>query len=456
MDSPHYEDIPWSKKSEGTDVPTYKPDSSPEAIAEGLAEGWIVAKPQYEPHPYADLFPYLSEPELADLANDIAENGLREPIVLYRGEILDGRNRYKACLKAGVEPTFIEFEGDDEDALKAVLSWNLHRRHLTSSQLAVIALDVLPVFEALARHRQRLAGGDRGNQYTKNEKTDGLPLVERFPQAANNPKARDEAAAAVGTNSRYVSDAKRLNEQAPELLDLVRNGQMSLPQAKQLATLSEADRQAVMAKALAVDPDKRDQVFRKEVREAHRQQRRFPVTETPLLPDGKFRVVYADPPWQYNNSGVINDGDNYGRAERHYPTLPLPEICALGEELKPVLLPDSVLFLWATSPLLPDAFEVIEAWGFTYKTSIVWDKVRHNYGHYVSVRHEFLLICTRGACTPDNPELTDSVVSIERSTKHSEKPAYFRELIERLYPVGDRLELFARSDAEGWQRWGNQ
>jgi len=106
---------------------------------------------------------------------------------------------------------------------------------------------------------------------------------------------------------------------------------------------------------------------------------------------------------------------------------------------------DAVLFLWATSPMLENAFQVIRAWGFKYKTSFVWDKVKHNFGHYNSIRHEFLLVCTRGSCTPDAGKLFDSVQTIERSDRHSEKPEEFRKIIETLYTRGAKLELFARA-----------
>ena len=118
---------------------------------------------------------------------------------------------------------------------------------------------------------------------------------------------------------------------------------------------------------------------------------------------------------------------------------------------------DAVLFLWVTSPKLVDCWPVISAWGFTYKTSMVWNKVAHNYGNYVSVRHEFLLICTRESCTPDAPvPMPNSVVTERRSETHSEKPASFRTTIERLYPLGRRLELFGRRAVEGWTVYGNQ
>lgn len=172
--------------------------------------------------------------------------------------------------------------------------------------------------------------------------------------------------------------------------------------------------------------------------------------------DGKYRVFYADPPWQYSDSGVITDNDAYGRAKRHYPTMSLDEIKEMGEQVKEAAEDDAVLFLWVTSPMLEDAFDVVKAWGFKYKTSFVWDKVRHNFGHYNSVRHELLLVCTRGSCTPDELKLFDSVQSIERSSKHSEKPGEFRQIIDALYTWGNRIELFARAEVDGWETWGNE
>jgi N6-adenosine-specific RNA methylase IME4 len=161
----------------------------------------------------------------------------------------------------------------------------------------------------------------------------------------------------------------------------------------------------------------------------------------------KYRVIYADPPWSYNDK---QDTGMLGGAVKHYTTMPLDDICAL-----PVPAADNaVLFIWVTSPLLEDSFKVINAWGFKYKSSFVWDKVAHNMGHYNSVRHEFLLIATKGSCTPDVKKLYDSVVSIER-TEHSRKPKEFREMIDTLYPVGERLEMFAREAPEGWDVWGN-
>ncbi len=172
------------------------------------------------------------------------------------------------------------------------------------------------------------------------------------------------------------------------------------------------------------------------------------------LSDDKYRYVYADPPWQYGHTGVIGGTDNYGHVHRQYPSLSRLEWCAM--KVKEICAKNAVLFMWVTSPLLEECFPVIKAWGFKYKTSFVWDKIGHNFGHYNSVRHEFLLICTRGQCTPDISKKIDSVQSIQKTRKHSEKPPEFRDIIDTLYPTGKRIELFSRQNVPNWDAWGNE
>lgn len=179
----------------------------------------------------------------------------------------------------------------------------------------------------------------------------------------------------------------------------------------------------------------------------------------PPWPDGVYRVIYADPPWEYDSSEL----EQYGTAKRHYPTMSTEKLCALDDDeregfasrVRELAGDETVLFLWATSGTLPAAFEVIEAWGFVYKSSFVWDKVGHNYGHYNSVRHELLLVATKGSCMPDKDELYDSVVTVDKTSIHSQKPEVFREMIDDLYQWGPRIELFLRGEApEGWEGWG--
>ncbi|MBA7638281.1 hypothetical protein ES703_45934 [subsurface metagenome] len=165
--------------------------------------------------------------------------------------------------------------------------------------------------------------------------------------------------------------------------------------------------------------------------------------------DKKYQIIYADPPWQYGDKLI----KGYGAAEHHYSTMSIKELCKVK---LPNIDNNAVLFLWVTSPLLEESFEIINAWEFKYRSSFVWNKVKHNYGHYNSVRHEFLLVYTRGSYLPESKKLLNSVQTIERSFRHSQKPGIFRHLIELMYPTGNKIELFARHKVPGWDHWGDE
>ncbi len=173
--------------------------------------------------------------------------------------------------------------------------------------------------------------------------------------------------------------------------------------------------------------------------------------EIPPLPQGQYQVIYADPPWKYaQEQHGLDKQDTV--LETHYPTLETEQIYALP--VRNLVGENAVLFLWTTSPKLFEAKLVIDAWGFEYKSSFIWDKVKHNVGYYNSVRHEFLLVCTKGSCLPDKPKLYDSVQTIERE-EHSKKPEEFYRIIEELYN-GKKIELFARNKRDGWDAYGNE
>jgi N6-adenosine-specific RNA methylase IME4/ParB-like chromosome segregation protein Spo0J len=490
-----------------------------------------------QPHAVASLFPMMSEEEYRALVEDVRTHGQREPIWTLDNAIIDGRNRWRACEELGITPATREYQGDASMSVLVsfVLSLNLKRRHLSSSQKAVIALEVEQLLATEARERQR---GGQG----------GILLPQNFAEAKG--ESREQAAAIVGSNRQYVSDAKKLASEAPELLEKVRSGELSIPQAKQEYKAQFApppipvpdyddeeweddeplsDYEEQVAKEAFKEPsfddfsdqqkeminelsDKLQSMSPSEVpvviqgrtkvtfspqpdyapvtgvnqqyvtdakklseqapalfervrtgemtipqaKQEHKKQERLQRIydlnsqgDELLQSDKKYRVIYADPPWMYGN----NMPDYFDEQAHHYPLMTVREICEMP--IRDLAIDDAVLFLWVTSPILAEAFDVIRSWGFTYKSSFVWDKIKHNMGHYNSVRHELLLICTRGSCQPDVQKLFDSVQSIER-TRHSEKPEFFREIIDTIYPLGPRIELFARTTTEGWDSYGNE
>lgn len=117
---------------------------------------------------------------------------------------------------------------------------------------------------------------------------------------------------------------------------------------------------------------------------------------------------------------------------------------------------DAVLFLWVPSPKLPDGLTVMKAWGFTYKTSLVWDKVTLGLGYWVRGRHEFLLIGTKGKMSPPPVSLRLPSVFSSKRKKHSEKPDEIRDWISKCFPESLKVELFARVSVPGWDSFGDE
>jgi N6-adenosine-specific RNA methylase IME4 len=175
--------------------------------------------------------------------------------------------------------------------------------------------------------------------------------------------------------------------------------------------------------------------------------RSLPSAERPALPAGTFDVLLADPPWRYEDVKTASRA-----VENHYPTMDVEDIAALEVPAAA----DALLFLWATSPKLAEAIGVLEAWGFDYRTNLVWVKDRIGMGFYARQRHELLLVGRRGdPGVPDEADRPDSVIEAPR-LEHSAKPSIVHDLIETMYPGRSYCELFARTPREGWTSWGNE
>jgi N6-adenosine-specific RNA methylase IME4 len=234
----------------------------------------------------------------------------------------------------------------------------------------------------------------------------------------------------------------------------LRRGNLSFTHHEVLAYEPPVVRKKLLAEAEPDAPDLRPKMSVSELKKEAKRIRR--EAGTPPLPEGTYRVLYADPSWEYADE---REGTSAGgSAAAQYDLIPTECICALhqnGRSIRDVAAKDSVLFLWATAPMLPDAMQVVSAWGFKYGTHFMWDKKRQYVESYNLVRHELLLIAAKGSCTPEEGSLRDSVVQIERTT-HSKKPDEFYEIIESMYPDGPYLELFARKVRKGWTAWGNE
>jgi len=161
----------------------------------------------------------------------------------------------------------------------------------------------------------------------------------------------------------------------------------------------------------------------------------------------KFRTIYADPPWQYDNQGTRGSTDN------HYLTMPTADIAALP--IEKLAADVAQLHLWTTDAFLEDAFAIMKAWGFERKSTLIWAKPQLGLGNYYRLTHEYLLLGTRGGAQfPQGQHSHRSVVQADRE-KHSRKPEQFRQLVEQVGQA-PRLELFGRRQVPGWVVWGNE
>ena len=172
------------------------------------------------------------------------------------------------------------------------------------------------------------------------------------------------------------------------------------------------------------------------------------------LPNRKYDIIYADPPWDYK--GQTQHGGrgigSTGGALTHYPTLTLSQLKNL--DIRSIAAPDSLLFLWSTSPHLNQAMQLGEAWGFTWATvGFVWDKVRVNPGFYTMSQCEMCLIFKRGKIpSPRGARNIRQYVRVNR-TEHSRKPVEVRNRIDNMFPTQSKIELFITDKIRGWDNW---
>ena len=368
---------------------------------------------------FQNLIPPLSPEELSALEASLKHEGCRDPLVVWHNTIIDGHHRYGICSKHGISFNIIE-KRELETELDVKL-WMINnqfsRRNLPTETRLALAYRFKELEAQKAKERQ-LANlkqfSEKEETAETNHSTDRLPVTLRDNTENNKTLEIIAQKAGVGYSTAFQYDAiqrKGSEEQKAEVAE----GKSSI---KKVYT----------------------QIQKAERLEKNR------ATE---WPKGKYRVIYADPPWQYGD-----ERSGFGGAIDHYNTMTMEDLKAMP--VASLAEDNSVLFLWGTAPLLPEAVELINAWGFKYKTNIVWDKVRANLGNYTSVRHEHLFIATKGSGVPDNTTRVDSVQVVERVGRHSEKPEEFRNIIETLYTYGNKLEMFARKSAEGWEVFGNE
>lgn len=363
-----------------------------------------------------NIFPEMQPEDYMRLKTDISQNGYdqKQPIYIYQGEILDGWNRFRACTDLTVAPVYKEFLGTDIDAINYVMRTN-KRRNLTSSQWAAVAVEADEIVKAIKSETERQR---REKQAETQSVTKSGGAITQLIGGSDNKHETETAtklATTFNTNRTYINEAARLKEEKPEIFEQVKSGEKTLTQVKKEERIEEIKKQKQ-----DIDSGK--------------------ITEL----TGKYSVISIDPPWPY---GREYDPET-SRAASPYPEMSV-------EEIKSIELPDetdAVLFLWTTHAFLPDAFDIMKHWGYTYKATIVWDKVKIGMGAWLRMQCEFCIVGIKGK--PYWYNTTERDIITEARREHSRKPDSFFNMVTKV-TAGKRLEYFSREPRDGWDIFGN-
>jgi N6-adenosine-specific RNA methylase IME4 len=363
-------------------------------------------------HELANIFPMMNTDEYQKLKADISTSGFDSslPIILHENKILDGRNRYKACEELGIKPAYTTF--NNGDPLSYVVRANLHRRHLQPGQLAFVALDIEKHFAEKAKENLTKSTG---------RPTDNKPfaILQKVIEETKPIHAVKEAAKTVGVGARYVSDAKKIQKEAPELAKQIIAGEMTIPEAKRV-------------------------IKRKEVIQNLES---IQVQEAKAI-EGVYDVIVIDPPW---NMQKIERDVAPEQVAFEYPTMTLDEIA----EINIPKADNCHVFLWTTQKFLPDAINLLSRWGLKYVCTFVWHK-NGGFQPFGMPQYncEFVLYARFG--TPEFIDFKNFFTCfIANRTKHSEKPEEFYEMLRRV-TAGRRLDMFNRRHIDGFDVWGKE
>lgn len=431
-------------------------------------------------HPLANIFPLIEGSDFDELVRDIQARGLLEQIVLLDGKILDGRNRYRAGVAAGILPRHLSEitaaqikyfrhyvpigapPPSQAELLDFAWSKNWHRRHLTPSQRAIVIAD----YEAF-RH-----GGAR-----RLPVQDANLHLEGLESQAPGP-TRADLAERGQVSERLLASAGVVRDHAvPEVKEAVRRGEIAVTSAEEIAQKPVDEQRAILEslprddsgkltpeakKALApvIKEIRADKVAAKKEKRAEREREWGQHLQE--LPEKYFGVAIEDFEWDHEpysrETGVDRHPSmHYETAEdAHTPE----EIVARCAERFQCLADDCILFKWSTIPHLAIALKVLELQGFAYVTNLVWDKERKGNargpGYWFTGEHEIVLVGVRGT------KIVRPAVAHFRSRfsapvgEHSAKPDNLHEIIEYHWPSVPKVEFNARRARKDWAQWGNQ
>lgn len=472
-------------------------------MANGQVELKMIGTREIDASPY-QVRKHFDERALAELSQSIRRDGLIEPIVVRRMEdryeLIAGERRLRATKIAGGEKILSRIvEATNLQARRMAAAENVQRVDLSFIEWVDAVVEIVDAeliddeqyrdFGANSIGRvQKLLGilagvanHDRENSKRESQGRDDLIVIsndrrDRVNKFINTvQRVFENLPKSMDWQSFYVNDLPLITSIEEDIIEVAIQQKLNKSQTKALADVKKASPETftrLVTEGASPIEDLHDFSFpiheeppliplqEISAAELKRIARREDQSHTkvieklfdpPPIPEGKHNVIMADPPWRYDFS------ETEPRAiESHYPTMSIEELCQKREEILDRCTDDAVLFLWATTPKLKEALQVMDAWGFVYKTSAVWDKELLGMGYWFRGEHELLLVGTRGNMPPPEPSVRHSSILRETRIGHSQKPIEAYELIEKMFPYAKWLELFARTVRKGWNGWGNQ
>lgn len=362
---------------------------------------------------FKSLIPALTKEEFKQLEQNCLDEGIREKILVWNGFIIDGHNRYEISLKWDLEIQTETKHFKDEEAVKEWMILNqFGRRNLSNYQRSVLALQLEEVFSKKAKENQ-------------GARTDILQI-----SAESKPiDTRKELSKVASVSHDTIAKVKKIQEKATEEVKAkLSTGEVSINSAYQEIKKEE----------------------KKKIRLEKIEEIKQEISKGLKAPNGLYDVIAIDPPWEYSERGGSShnsfDADG-NRAGVDYPTMTV-------EELKNINIPaknDCVMFLWTTHAFLKDSFDLLNAWGFDYKATIVWDKVKMGMGRNIRMQVEFCLLATKGKPILNGSGERDIITEPRR--EHSRKPEAFYTKVNNM-TVGYKLDYFAREKRENWFTYG--
>lgn len=368
--------------------------------------------------------------DVSSLVESMREVGLLQPITVTTGGVLvAGRHRLEAAKLLGWKE--IEARSVDLDGLRRELGEideNLVRNELTVLERSEHLGRRKEIYEAI--HPTAKHGGDKRSAKAKNQNETISPR-----------SFADDTAKKTGLSGRTIQHEVQIAQKiAPDVKEKLRGTPVADSKSDLLkfARMNETDQRAAAGKIASGEASS--------ARAASNLATAARVRAEPApLPEGPFRVIVADPPWQYDKRAE----DATHRGANPYPSMTTDQICALPVGAR--AHDDAVLWLWTTNAFMRDAFRVLDAWGFKEKTILTWVKDRMGMGDWLRGQTEHCLMAVRGK--PVVTLTNQTTVLDARLREHSRKPDEFYALVEKLCH-GSKLEIFAREARAGWDVWG--